>query len=307
MMAAQCSLATLCQIHWTSSACFYIGAKLFILMDSFEIVAIFSTLTLFVGYHLHLYVIRPSCLGGSIPFAINLVNSEMWMKKHKEGNDTAAILLAVQTLRNTLMAAIFIGGNAIVIAYNLANEYPSLTDPRLRVRSLVIMTLMFSSFLCWANVIRLASVLGYMIGTMTYSEKLRTDLTVEQRGSGPSDIDDISLSSGVSANADTSTSQKRKKRIRRSKLRVKNHVFTAEAIPDIYEESTKMLKLMIMCFSFGFRLMFGCLCRFRLPFMPLAQLPCILPLHACFCFYHSMITFVIQAPNELFTSKKALS
>ena len=100
-----------------------------------------------------------SALEGKFPSAI-------WIMKHKEMSKSSTILLAIQTLRNTMMAAVFFGGNAINFAYEQANEYSTLKERLLQVRSLVIMTLMFSSFLCWVNVIRLCSVLGYLIGTM---------------------------------------------------------------------------------------------------------------------------------------------
>jgi len=232
-------------------------------MDTFEVAAVCATLVLFAAYHIHLYIIRPSFLGESIPFAVNMVNAEMWIKKHKEAGDPTTTVLAVQTLRNTLMAAIFIGGNSIVIAYDLANDYPDLVSERLKVRSLIIMGLMFSSFLCWANVIRLASVLGYMIGTMQYSEKLRAEALALERRSPVSDSDEISVVSAGSVdvtannncNSDSSKKRKNKKK-KHHKMEVKNHVFTADSIPDIFEEGSNIVRMITVFFSFGFRLMF---------------------------------------------------
>ena len=238
-------------------------------MDTFEVAAVCATLALFAGYHLHLYIVRPTFLGESIPFAVNMVNAEMWIKKHREASDPTTTVLAVQTLRNTLMAAIFIGGNSIVIAYDLANDYPDLMSQRLKVRSLIIMGLMFSSFLCWANVIRLASVLGYMIGTMQYSEKLRAEALALERNNSPlSDSDELSLASGASVdgtnnnsnNTPSDSSKQKRKNLRKkkkaAKMEVKNHVFTAESIPDIFEEGSSIVRMITVFFSFGFRLMF---------------------------------------------------
>lgn len=243
---------------------------------SFDIGAIVASIALFAGYHIHLYIVKPQCFGGQVPFAINMKNADMWIMKHKEMSESPTILLAIQTLRNTMMAAVFIGGNAINFAYDLGNNYSDLKDKPLRVRSLVIMTLMFASFLCWANVIRLCSVLGYLIGTMQYSEKLRMQALererqlAESKGAStetsppPSPLDETQHGTELDGFTDTSSaSNTATKRKNKSTGHEYKHVFSIdkeqcspEDIPNIFEEGSKMMKLVTVYFSFGFRLMF---------------------------------------------------
>jgi hypothetical protein len=66
-------------------------------------------------------------------------------------------------------------------------------------RSIIIAALAFSSFLAWATVIRIASSLGYLIGTLDYVNNaeastkkidIEVDLDVEE-GSGKTNIEKI--------------------------------------------------------------------------------------------------------------------
>lgn len=99
-------------------------------LTEFDIVAVTFALVLLSGYHIHLYVIRPKVFGASKPYTLNVINSEIWVQKHREKGDTPTQLLAIQTLRNTMTAAVFMGGNALYIAYNLSDSYTELTADR---------------------------------------------------------------------------------------------------------------------------------------------------------------------------------
>lgn len=51
-----------------------------------------------------------------------------WAKKHQTKEDPASATLAVQTIRNTILVAVFVGGNAVNIAISYANNYKDITD-----------------------------------------------------------------------------------------------------------------------------------------------------------------------------------
>ncbi len=232
-------------------------------LSTFDLAAVCCTLFVFAVYHLYLYIIKPQCLNGTVPFTIHMVNSEMWIKKHKETFDAATTVLAVQTIRNTLMVGVFIGGNAINIAYSFANDYKDLVGQRWKVRSIVLMALLFSSFICWANVVRLGSTLGYMIGTMQYSEKLRTEaLAFERRLSpisdGNSDEGSVTSASDNNNNKEISSTKRRKSKKKKAPTfeRIANGDVLADDIPDIFKEASNMVQSMTMFFSLGFRMMF---------------------------------------------------
>eukprot|EP01032_Pedospumella_encystans_P022057 gene22057-25006_t len=231
-------------------------------LSTFDLGAVCCTLFVFAVYHLYLYILKPQCFNGTVPFTIHMVNSEMWIKKHKEMYDPATTVLAIQTIRNTLMVGVFIGGNAINIAYSFANDYKDLVGQRWKVRSMVLMALLFSSFICWANVVRLGSTLGYMIGTMQYSEKMRTEAIAHERRLSP--ISDVNSDAGsvTSAsdnnNIEMTTTKKRKNRKMKTPTfeRIANGDVSSDEIPDIFREGSNMVLSMTIFFSLGFRLMF---------------------------------------------------
>ena len=229
-------------------------------LDTFEIAAIGVTLFVFAAYHVHMYIVKPQCLNGTVPFSIHMVNSEMWIRKHQEASDSPTTVLAIQTLRNTLTVGVFAGGNAIKIATDFAKDYNDLEGQRWQVRSTILMAVLFGSFICWANVIRIGSTLGYLIGTMQYSEKLRIDALIKERHlSIVSDLDS-ETGSVVSASGDNqkSTTIKRKSKKRKAPTveRIASGELTAEEIPDVFKEASKMVQSMTIFFSLGFRLMF---------------------------------------------------
>jgi len=229
-------------------------------LNTFDVAAIGVTLFVFAVYHLHMYIIKPMYCNGTVPFTIHMVNSEMWIRKHKDASDSPTTVLAIQTLRNTLTVGVFAGGNAIKIATDFANDYKDLEGQRWKVRSTILMAVMFGSFICWANVVRLGSTLGYLIGTMQYSEKLRTDtLTEERRLSIISDLDS-ETGSVVSASSThkESTAKKRKSKKRKAPTieRIASGDLTSDDIPNVFKEASNMVQSMTMFFSLGFRLMF---------------------------------------------------
>lgn len=230
-------------------------------LGTYDIFAVTAALVLFVGYHVHLYIVKPQLLGGQLPFALNRINAEIWLLKHKEkANESPVVLLAIQTLRNTMMAAVFVGGNAITIAYDMSNDYNGLKDERLKVRSLIICVCMFSSFLCWANVIRLASMVGYHLGTLQYAEKIRKEYLERERERNES-AKEAALAAeaafrGNSADYTLLMAAQDNEGSPRDDYAVNDVNLTAESIPDIHKECSIMMKMITIFFSFGFRLMF---------------------------------------------------
>lgn len=225
-------------------------------MTDYDIAALVLSLLMFGAYHMHLYIIKPHIFGGKIPYAISLANSEIWLRKHRENRDSPSGVLAIITLRGTMTAAVFIGGYALTIAYNLSNAYPSLDNDRGKARSIIVTFLMFGSFLCWANVIRLASVIGFLVGTLTYSLQLREEAVAKERERrSKEELSDnlahhehhhhIKVPAGETADKMFTITYDEE-----------THEYTAESVLDIYGTSSNMMRLMTVFFSSGVRLMF---------------------------------------------------
>lgn len=112
--------------------------------------------------------------------ALNLKNAEHWVEKHANLSDPSNCVLSIQTFRNTLMVAVFVGGYSLTFAYNVANDYDDSMSQRQKVRTIILAVLLFCSFLCWASVCRHASHLGYMFGTMSYIDKTQIQIPTGQ-------------------------------------------------------------------------------------------------------------------------------
>jgi|TARA_A100001015_G_scaffold251551_1_gene290639 hypothetical protein len=112
---------------------------------------------------------------------LNMVG--MWSVKHFESKDAATTVLAVQTLRNSLISAIFIGGAALGAASNVIQ--PPTDDmewtPALQVRQIILSSLLCCSFLSWALVIRYNTHLGFMVGGIHVFVEERKDAIKEAR------------------------------------------------------------------------------------------------------------------------------
>jgi hypothetical protein len=101
--------------------------------DDFVIAALFTSLFLFVVYHLfllsacyaqsnafsgrssqpsHNSVICKYICHSKVPVANNMENSNWWVMKHREKFDAQNATLAIHTLRNAIMVAVFVGETA---------------------------------------------------------------------------------------------------------------------------------------------------------------------------------------------------
>ena len=79
-------------------------------------------------------------------------------------------LSTVQTLRNTILVSIFVGGSAFQYGFLFLNTPPN--SLREQVRQIILAILLFSSFLCWANTIRYANHLAYTLGALDLQVQL---------------------------------------------------------------------------------------------------------------------------------------
>eukprot|EP01032_Pedospumella_encystans_P016521 gene16521-18849_t len=110
-------------------------------IGTYDAIAVTSALVLFVAYHADFYYVKPRLLGGQAPFAANLANVRIWLLNHKEKSNESqekGNLVAIQTVRNTMKAGVFIGGKALYITYLVSNGYSDMRSQRLKVRSLII-------------------------------------------------------------------------------------------------------------------------------------------------------------------------
>lgn len=105
-----------------------------------------------------------------VQMSINIRNGMNWVLKHSIRADTSSITLAVQTLRNKLIVAVLFGGSGLQLGYSYINSYSKIAPLADRVRSVIMIILLFSSFICWTAVIRIASHLSFYIGTLDASQ-----------------------------------------------------------------------------------------------------------------------------------------
>ena len=195
-------------------------------MDNFNIGSIVISLSLFLIYHIRTYFAVYS-KSKSIKLYKNLLNSKNWVKKHETKEDAPNVTLAIQTLRNTILVAIFLGGGAFTSAFNSLNNLriTSSTDVDL-ARQTIVSILLMLSFLGFASVIRAASHLGYQLGTLS--------------------IRDVAPSGGLSNNIQVS-------QVDEIDLEEDNKKDDQD---NILKESNRMAAVMIVSFNLGFRFMY---------------------------------------------------
>ena len=85
--------------------------KLYKTMDdkSFDIAAIAVSSGVLIGYHAYLYLAVFLYMNDNIQLSTNMKNSIWWLKKHELKGDAPTVTLAIQTFRNTILVAIFVG------------------------------------------------------------------------------------------------------------------------------------------------------------------------------------------------------
>ena len=196
-------------------------------MDNFNIGSIVISLSLFAIYHLITYgaVYNRS---KSIKLYKNLINSKHWVQKHKIKDDAPSVTLAIQTLRNTILVAIFLGGGAFTSAFNTLNNLNTTVSSTIdKTRQIILSVLLMLSFLGFASVIRAASHLGYQLGTL-YKKTIHSEVSSDTISDSIQDID------------------------------LENNKKNDDASDEIniLTESNRMVAVMIISFNLGFRFMY---------------------------------------------------
>jgi Protein of unknown function, DUF599 len=109
-------------------------------------------------------VLRARRSGGRSLHAVMIDGGAAFISKHLEKDDAATSVLAVQSLRNTILVAIFIGGIAFQSFQAAAAAAGAAADAVATARTLVLSAFLLGSFLNFALVIRAASHLAYIMG-----------------------------------------------------------------------------------------------------------------------------------------------
>lgn len=132
-------------------------------MKNLNIAALVFAGVLGVGYIVRYLYNATSPNKDDVFISQNLRIIRLWISRHSNQQDSQTLTLAVQTMRNTLMIAIFIGGAAFSYAVsNLGNVQGERLENR--ISSLIVSILLILGFLCWMQVIRAALLLGYTLG-----------------------------------------------------------------------------------------------------------------------------------------------
>jgi hypothetical protein len=105
---------------------------------------------------------------GRVMLSISLATGPLWAMKHLLRAEAAEITLAVQTLRNTIIIAVFLGGGSLTTAVGILGSLNAeralvLTLPELQ--RLLIASVLFFAFLNFMLVVRAANHIGYFVGT----------------------------------------------------------------------------------------------------------------------------------------------
>ncbi len=127
----------------------------------FDLLSIFLTLSLFLVYHVYFWVHildRKDDTKKHLVVGINLQNAKLWVTKHhSQADNNSSILLAVHTLRNTILVGIFVGGSSFAFLLQTFGSATLLEREGTNLMRSVILGSFFSlSFLCWTTVIRCA-------------------------------------------------------------------------------------------------------------------------------------------------------
>ena len=148
-------------------------------MDALEISSISIALPILVAYNamiLYYTITSSSSNVSKIRLGLNIKNAKNWALKHEEQGDAKALTLAIQTMRYTLLIGTFVGGFAFKIAFENANAFHRTMQPKRKIAAMIMSSFLFLSFMCFSNVIRYASQLGWVLGTASY-KKAKGDST----------------------------------------------------------------------------------------------------------------------------------
>jgi len=206
----------------------------------FDAAAIGSVLLLFSLY-LIVYQARVRSTSGatSTQTGRNFQNLILWGEKHSKFPDAPSVTLAVQTMRNTILVGIFVGGSSLTAAISSLDLFarPGGLPPQLVVRQLIVSGLLFLSFLNWAQVIRYSNHISYYVGTLASHEQKTAITAANPTSTGI--CGDVAGDKGGSTTLTVEGLERRE----------------SQALREVKIYSLKMASH----FSFGFRFIFFCI------------------------------------------------
>jgi hypothetical protein len=153
-----------------------------VMSDAFIVAAIATVGVAMIAYNLAVVTRAHGGGDGRSLHAVIIDGGASFIAKHLERDDAASSVLAVQSLRNTILVAIFIGGIAFQAFQTAAVAAGAATDAVSSARSLVFSAFLLGSFLNFALVIRAASHLAYILGGAHFAAA--GDAAEEGRGVG---------------------------------------------------------------------------------------------------------------------------
>ena len=152
------------------------------------------------------------------------------------------------------------GGSAFQYGFYFLNTEPS--DIREGVRAVILSTLLFSSFLCWAGTIRYANHLGFSVGTldMKIKEVLQIEKLEKERLNSLQADNLIGLEEQQEISYDSPLSHVKRTNVNGKPPYVSSVPQTAEVqhrtISAIMDGMNELCVSMSTCFSLGFRFLF---------------------------------------------------
>jgi hypothetical protein len=141
---------------------------------TFNIVAIIVSVCSLIFYNLYAYSFgfkmkfsRETLIYNPSEFQMIWPISFLWIERQTVKGDASNIQLAIHTYRNSIIVVIIFGiltiqtFATVLNSYNLQNSYAQ------KVRIIILITLLISSFLCWSSYARCVSHLGYQTGVLS--------------------------------------------------------------------------------------------------------------------------------------------
>ena len=116
---------------------------------------------------LFLYNVLVLALRRASGLTLMLQSGRQWTHKHVSGRSATDVTLAVQTLRNTVLVATFVGTLSFTVAGATLGAAAAADGAAPRARAVLQAALLTGSFLNFALVIRCAAHAGYLIGSLT--------------------------------------------------------------------------------------------------------------------------------------------
>lgn len=119
--------------------------------DIFDVASVICCGGILLCYHLYTYAQVFLFDNHVIQLKKTFDVAPAWIDKHLEKEDPASVTLAVQTLRNTILISIFLGGNSFSYAFSILSQIKNETRTIDSAVSAIISSVLFLSFLNWAG------------------------------------------------------------------------------------------------------------------------------------------------------------